>query len=320
MANEWGFGLTTTDFEKTTHDHLLKKVVDTLRGGLVALPRGAVIAADVIGQQGENFTLRAVAIPDLGDAAVTAPLTEGVAPTPVKMSFDYIDWTVQQSGAFTQLTDVAVLEAPFNLPAIASEKVHRLALSDMDAVARAAIAAVAVTSDTGMSLGTDLLLDCVAELQSRNIEPIPGIGFYALLHPNALRGLTGEASLSGYIDVQAQANAGLLTRGAVGQYHGVTFLTSTKFTPDAFGNYPIAFLGKNVLAGGDPNTLSFHYVTGAQFGNELAQVSSVGYKCIFGVKALAFAEENDGSPSNGADVNRVFRISVMTGVSGQLTI
>lgn len=313
MVNSYGYGSDTTGFSSTVHDHIIKDVLQTLRAGLIALPKGAVVPAAVVGQQGEDFTLRTVTYPDIEPTAVTNPLTEGVAPSPLKFGIDYMDWTVAQGGAWGKITDIAQFQSPHNLESIAAQKVKRLAAEWIDSVAQTALATVASSNDTGTALTTSDLLDAKAVLQSRDVEPIPGVGFYCLLHPNALRGLEGEDGLNGYVDVTAQANAGALTAGAVAQYRGVTFLTSTKFT-DTAGVYPVYFLGKDSIAAGDVGTLSFHFVKGAAPGNELDQVSSAGFKAIFGAKPMAVANRADGAGTNGSDVTRIIRIGVASGV------
>ena len=312
MANTYGFGSDTTGFSSTVHDAIQKAILSNLRAGLVALPRGAVVPASVVVQSGENFTLRTIGYPDVDEAAVTDPLTEGVAPSPLLLGIDYMDWTVAQAGAWTKITDIAKYQSPHNLEKVASDKVTRLATEWFDLKARTALATIASSADTAAKLSTANLLDAKATMHGMNIEPISGVGYYCLLHPDALAGLESENGLNDYIDVQAQANAGALTKGAVSQYRGFTFLTSSKFTATE-GVFPVYFLGKDSIAAGDVGTLSFHMVKGAQVGNELDQFHSVGFKAIFGAKPFSMAERTDGAASNDSDTVRVLRIGVATG-------
>jgi len=314
MPNSFGFGSDTTGFSSTIHDHILKDVLDTLRAGLIALPKGAVVPASVVMQSGENFTLRTIAYPDIDTSAVTNPLTEGVAPSPIKLGIDTMDWTVAQGGAWAKVTDIARYQSPHNLEAVAAEKVKRLAAEWIDSVAQTALATISSLDDTGAALTTDDLLNAKATLQSRDVEPIPGVGYYALLHPNALRGLEGESGLTGYVDIQARTKAGEFSKGAVAQYRGITFLVSTKLDATA-GVYPVYFMGANSMAAGDVGTLSFHYVKGAQVGNELDQFHSAGFKAIFGAKPFSVANRADGAGTNGSDVERVVRLGVASGVT-----
>lgn len=314
MPNTFGFGTDTTGFSSTIHDHILKEVVATLRAGLVSMPKGAIVPASIVSQQGENFTLRSTAYPDLAVAAATDPLTEGVAPTALKLGIDTMDWTVTQSGARTVLTDLAQLQSPHDLKAVAADKIARLAADKWDAIGRAALAALSSTNDYGSALTTSILLDMKAAAQSADFEPVPGAGFYCILHPNALRGLEGEDGIAGYTDVTAQVAGGQLTKGAVGQYRGFTFLPSSKFTATS-GVYPVYIVPANSIAAGDVSTTEFVSWSAPGVGNELAQLVGLGFKGIFGAKVLDFSESADGSGTNATSVPRVLRFGVSSGVA-----
>jgi N4-gp56 family major capsid protein len=315
MPNTFGFGTDTTGFSSTVHDDIQKAVVATLRAGLVSLPKGAVVPATIIAQKGTNFTLRSTSYPDLVDTSPTDPLTEGVAPAALKLGIDTLDWTVTQSGGRTVVTDIAQLQSPHNLASVAKEKIARLAAEKIDAIGRAALALVTTTEDRNDVLTSTFLLDMLATAQASNFEPIPGIGFYVATHPYALRGLTGETALNGYIDVQAQADAGALTKGAVGQYRGATFLSSSKFAADGSGIYPVYVMGANSIAAGDLSSMEYIQWTAAGVGNELAQLMGFGFKGILGAKVLSFANTADGAGVNASDVVRVLRFGVATGVA-----
>lgn len=313
MPNTFGFGTDTTGFSSTTHDHILKEVVATLRAGLVSLPKGAVVPAAVIAQRGENFTIRSTSYPDLVDSAGTDPLVEGVAPAALKLGIDIQDWTVAQSGARTTVTDLGQLQSPHNLKAIATDKIKRLAADKFDSYGRAALAALTTTEDFSDVLTSTILLDMKATAQAADLEPIPGVGYYIVCHPLALRGLEGETALNGYTDVTAQADSGSLTKGAVGQYRGMTFLVSSKFTATA-GVYPVYLLSKNSIAAGDIGTMSFHMFEAAGVGNELQQLSGVGFKVIGGAEVLDFSGTADGTGTNSATTARVLRFGVSSGI------
>lgn len=223
----FGWSSTTTNFSNTVHNAIQKAVVDTLRAGLVGLPKGSVIAADLGPMRGENFTLIATEYPDLTTANVTTPLSEGVPPTAVQLGVSTNSFSAQQIGLVTSITDVAAFQSPHNLANVAPDKVARVVAQKIDDLALTALAANGVDKEyTGLILGTSALVDAKAEMNARNIQPVPGVGYYALCHPYALRGLEGETSLNGYTDVQAQADAGKLSAGVVAQYRGFTFLPS----------------------------------------------------------------------------------------------
>lgn len=233
MPNTFGFGTDTTNFSNTVRTRILRNVIDTLRAGLIALPKGAVVPGDLVAQNGETFTLRATEYPDLVDAAVTSPLAEGTPPTAVKLGISTNDWTVAQVGAYTKVTDLAQFQNPHDLERVASDKIARLAVQAIDSLALTAIRAHAVDTRTTAKLSTDALVNAVARLRGKDMEPAADGLFYALCHPFALAGLMKEASLNGWVDAAKHGNPASLTRGTAGDYRGVRFLTSTRITPMA---------------------------------------------------------------------------------------
>lgn len=227
MAFGWSTG--TTNFGNTVHNAIQKAVIDTLRAGLVGLPKGAVIPGILGPMRGENFTIIFSEYPDLPGSVVTANLTEGVPPAAQQLGVSTNSMSATQFGLVTTVTDRAAFQSPHNLAAIAPEKVARTIADYADSAALTAIAAHAIDREyVNGVLSTNALMDAVSEMRKLNVPAIPGVGYYALLHPYALRGLAGEQSLNGYTDVQKQADAGQLSAGVVAQYRGVSFLPSSK--------------------------------------------------------------------------------------------
>jgi hypothetical protein len=317
MPDTFGFGTDTTTFSSTVRDAIQKKVIATLRAGLIALPKGAVAPASVLARVGDNFTLRLSAYPDLdGEAATT--LTEGVPPTPVKLAIDVLDFTVAQQGAFTKVTDLADFQSPHKLNDVAMDKIVRLAKDTIDRLARTALLAHAADYDDsgyGMGLNTSVVLQAKAALRGRDVQPVPGVGYYCVTHPDALYTLENESDLNGYVDVTSQVKAGDITAGAVSQYRGVTFITSTKFAADAVtGTFPAIFLGAESVAFGDVGTLEYHVTQAPDSANPLAQFGTYGFKGILGGKVIAMSETTDGAASTASPVDRVWRADVSSGI------
>jgi N4-gp56 family major capsid protein len=316
MPNTFGFGTDTTGFSSTVHDDIQKAVVETLRAGLVSLPRGAVVPAVIIAQSGTNFTLRSTSYPDLVDTTPTDPLTEGVAPAALKLGIDTQDWTVQQTGARTVVTDIAQLQSPHDLTKVAQEKISRLAAEKIDAIGRAALTALTTTNDYLQVLDSYAVNDMVAIARAADLAPINGVGYYAITHPNVLAGLAKEDGLNGYNDLIAQVGGGdAITKGAVAQYKGLTFLTSTKYTATA-GNYPLFIVSGNSIAAGDISSMEYVPWTAAGVGNELGQLKGFGFKAILGAEVLDLSTTADGAGTNATSVPRVLRFGFQTGVSG----
>jgi len=223
----FGWTTSTANFANLTHNAIQARVISTLRSGLVGLPSGAVVPG-VLGK-GANLTIVFGEYPDLPGSAVTASLGEGVPPAAKLLGISTNSVTATQFGLVTSVTDLASFESPHDLTGIAPEKVARAIADYADSVALTAIAGHAIDREyVNGVLSTTALMDAKAELKARNIEPVPGKGYYALMHPYALSGLEREASLNGYTDVQAQADAGKLSAGVVSQYRGFSFLPSSK--------------------------------------------------------------------------------------------
>jgi len=223
------FGLTTgtTNFSASVTNAIQKALVEQLRAGLNGLPRGAVIPA--VRQKGENYNLVLTDLLDLPGSVVTASLTEGIPPAAQQLGMGTQTITATQFGVVTSVTDRAAMQSPFDLKTTTPAQVAHVVADYMDNVALAAIAAHTIDREyaTG-TLSTTALMDAKGELQNKNVQPIPGVGFYVICNPYALSGLEREASLNGYTDVQAQADAGKLSTGVVSQYRGFTFLPTSK--------------------------------------------------------------------------------------------
>src|SRR5262249_4879262 len=151
--------------------------------------------------RGENFTIVATEYPDLPGSVVTASLTEGTPPAGQVLGVSTNQYNATQFGLVTYVTDRAAFQSPHDLLRIAPEKVARTVADYADNVALTALAGHAIDREYVNSvLGTTSLLDAVHELRQRNVQPTDA-GYYAILHPYALRGLAGESALNGYIDV-----------------------------------------------------------------------------------------------------------------------
>src|SRR4051794_37404955 len=101
----FGWSTATTNFGSTVHNAIQKAVIDTLRAGLVALPKGSVVPGDLGPMRGENFTLIATEYPDLPGSTVTASLTEGVPPATQQLGVSTNSYTATQFGLVTAVTD-----------------------------------------------------------------------------------------------------------------------------------------------------------------------------------------------------------------------
>src|ERR1035437_8268451 len=126
----------TTNFDKTVQVLIQTRLEGLLRFPPVHLLPGNFRAATFV--KGTNRTMRFLAVGDLAaDAAAdmagvspgTAPwLTQGAPPAETELSIGYEEMTSHQAGRVIRLTDVALMESPFDLIATAAERVARDAL------------------------------------------------------------------------------------------------------------------------------------------------------------------------------------------------
>jgi N4-gp56 family major capsid protein len=308
---DWGTSL--SNFSETVQSDIKKDLIQTLRAGLVCLPKGSVIPAVVTAGNGKTFSLTYTAYADFADGAVSS-LTEGTAPTPLKMGLDTQTITVAQKGAWVKTTDIAEFQSPHRLSTLMRQKIARLAATGIDAVALAALDAHGVDNDSNGWLSTGLVVDAVTIMRARNVEPVNGM-YYILCHPYALAGLLQEEGLSGYVDVAARTD---VSAYSVAQYRGVNFITSSRLVADADGNFPCYTLGKDSMAFGDIGTVTFHFFGGTpDSANPLQQLAGAGWKGIVGGAVVSLPESTDGAGSNGAAVPRAYVFSVVDGRSNQ---
>ena len=315
---DFGFTTGTTGFSSTIHDAIQKAVVATLRAGLIALPKGTVVPANLYAQKGENFTLRCTEYPDLEDSTVTNPLTEGVPPSPLKLGVSTLDFTVAQVGAWTSVTDIAAFQSPHDLNSIAVDKIARLAAVTIDTLALEAELDHGVDDVTGSIRTTEIILDAKAQLQNLNVQPVNGY-YYCLCHPFALRGLEGETGINGYVNVSALSDGNTdLSKGVVSEYRGVRFITSSRIPivgGPSSGAYPAIFMGANSIAFGDVSTLQYFRTSAPDSANPLAQFTTASFKGILGGAILDFADQTDGAGNNGASAPRIWTASVLDGLT-----
>ena len=116
-----------------------------------------------------------------------------------------------------------MLQSPHDLKRIAADKIARLAAEKIDLIGQTALAAGATASalgDTSDVLTSTILLDVLAEAESYDFEPVPGVGFYVICHPYALRGLKGETGSTATLDVTARSTPGTSPRAPSGSTVG----------------------------------------------------------------------------------------------------
>lgn len=231
-----------TNFDKTVVTLVNKRLEELLRAPLPHLLPGNFRKAEFV--KGTNNTMRFINIPDMSVVAGTVSagtppwLTEGVAPTSEDLSIGYEEFSAAQAGRVIKLTDVAMMESPFDLLAEAADRIARNALATADKrVAEVLSAGAAVmyaggaTTRAGIPhnspLTGQLVKLAVARLKAADVPTFSDGTYRAIVHPGSTYDLESDTSVGGWIDAQRYAGSEKLFTGEVGRYAGVRFIESS---------------------------------------------------------------------------------------------
>lgn len=241
MANT---NTSTTNFNQTVVALVQKRLEELLRAPLPHVNPENHLGAEFI--KGTNNTMRFINIPDLSvtagtpdHATPTAPwLKEGITPTAEALTIGYEEFSADQAGRVLQLTDLAMMESPFDLMREAADRVARNAIATFDKrVAEVLITGTNVmyangaTSSTTFPLGSSpltgaLVKRAVALLQASAV-PTFADGFYrAYVQPGAVFDLMSDTAVGGWVDAARYGGAQKLLTGELGTYAGVRFISS----------------------------------------------------------------------------------------------
>jgi N4-gp56 family major capsid protein len=304
----------TTNFQVLVQDLVQAKAEQELRGRLVhVLPDQYVPGRFVKGTNQIRFARYA----DLG-SNVTA-LSEGVAPTAQALTISSDAFTATQYGQTLQITDLAQLDSPHDLIAVASERLARQAAESMDKVVRDVLAAgtnVSYAPNINASTGAqtanasrstmtatarltgELVKKTVAALKAANVPTFPDGTYRAIIHPFHEYDLISDTTANGWLEANKYTDNTPLLTGEIGKFAGVRFLVSSNaktFTGASGGAndaniYSAFFMGPDAYTVGDSQTLQAYFTApGGDHSDPLAQVAIAGWKMRFGAKLLDLA-------------------------------
>src|ERR1035437_8766542 len=236
----------TTNFDKTVQVLIQTGLEDLLRFPPVHLLPGNFRPATFV--KGTNGTMRFLAVGDLAaDSAAnllgvtpgTAPwLTQGAPPAETELTVGYEEMTAHQAGRVIRLTDVALMESPFDLVSVAAERIARDALVVADQFVANTLLAGTTRMDPaggataiGSIVTTQLLTAnsirlAVAKLKARNVPPFADGLYRAIIHPYVAYDLISDVEVGGWIDASRYAGSEPLLTGELGRFAGVRFLES----------------------------------------------------------------------------------------------
>lgn len=262
----------TTNYNQTVVALVNKRLEELLRAPLPHLLPGNFRQANFV--KGTNNVMRFINIADMSVVAgTTTPgtppwLTEGVAPTSEDLAIGYEEFSANQAGRVIKLTDVGLMESPFDLLAEAADRVARNAIATADKrVAEVLSAGAQVTYAGGASsratvpsnsaLTGQLVKLTVARLKAAAVPTFEDGTYRAIVHPGSTYDLESDTAVGGWIDAQRYAGSAALFTGEVGRYAGVRFIESPAAVSFAAVNGPtITNVGAAAIAATDNVTIT----------------------------------------------------------------
>lgn len=267
-------------------------------------------------QKGSN-EIRYARYPDLTPLGVADTLTEAGAPAEYDLTVTTESFVPKQYGKVLKISDLAQLDSPHDLIAIASERLARAATESMDNIIRDVInqgtnVMYAGNATTRANVGFDSddnltglgIKKAVAKLKAANV-PTFADGFYrAIIHPGVEFDLLTDTSANGFLEATKYTKSLDLLNGEIGAYAGVRFMVSPNakvFTGAGSQDkdvYSTFLFGPDAYIVGDSQTLQSYFVApGGDHSDPIAQVATLGFKMRFGaiLRGEGTTGEFDGS-------------------------
>jgi hypothetical protein len=265
-------------------------------------------------QKGSN-EIRYARYPDLTPLGIADTLTEAGAPAEYDLTVTTESFIPKQYGKVLKISDLAQLDSPHDLIAIASERLARAATESMDQIIRdvlkqgtnvryaAGRAGRSTLATTDKLTGLEIK-QTVAKLKAANV-PTFADGFYrAIIHPSVEFDLLTDTSANGFLEATKYTKSLDLLNGEIGAYAGVRFMVSPQaatFTGGVGGALTIHstfVFGPDAYIVGDSQTLQSYFVApGGDHSDPIAQVATLGFKMRFGaiLRGEGTTGEFDGS-------------------------
>jgi len=262
----------TTNFNQTVVALVNKRLEELLRAPLPHLLPGNFREASFV--KGTNNVMRFINIADMSVVAgTTTPgtppwLTEGVAPTSEDLAIGYEEFSANQAGRVIKLTDVGLMESPFDLLSEAADRVARNAIATADKRVAEVLSAGAqvtyaggatsrATIPTNSPLTGALVKLTVARLKAAAVPTFADGTYRAIVHPGSTFDLESDTAVGGWVDAQRYAGSQALFTGEVGRYAGVRFIESPAAVSFAAVAGPsITLAGAAAIAATDNVTIS----------------------------------------------------------------
>ena len=230
----------TTNFNQTVVALVNKRLEELLRAPLPHILPGNFREASFV--KGTNNVMRFINIADMSVVAGTPTpgtlpwLNEGAPNTTEDLAIGYEEFSANQAGRVIKLSDIGLMESPFDLLSEAADRIARNAIATADRrVAEVLSAGAQVTYASGTSRATinsnspltgALVKLTVARLKAAAVPTFADGTYRAIVHPGSTFDLESDTAVGGWIDAQRYAGSQALFTGEVGRYAGVRFIES----------------------------------------------------------------------------------------------
>jgi N4-gp56 family major capsid protein len=244
----------TTNFNQTVVALVNKRLEELLRAPLPHLLPGNFREAAFV--KGTNNVMRFINIADMSVVAGTPTpgtlpwLNEGAPNTTEDLAIGYEEFSANQAGRVIKLSDIGLMESPFDLLSEAADRVARNAIATADRRVAEVLSAGAqvtyaggatsrATINSNSALTGALVKLTVARLKAAAVPTFSDGTYRAIVHPGSTFDLESDTAVGGWIDAQRYAGSAALFTGEVGRYAGVRFIESPAAVSFAAVNGPV---------------------------------------------------------------------------------
>ena len=319
-----GFNLQSAGFSRLVQVAIHRSVIENLRAkGAYAIPESLLKLG---AKPGSTFVRRATLWTDV-DPTLTA-LSEGVVPSPKKMSEDDLEVTVIEVGDYIPVFSQAAYQdgGAENLVMQATKKVARMVELAFENLAKSIYTAGTTTlyGGTGNAASADVAAgdvlttamvdELVTQARERDMVPFSD-GLYRIVgHPRLFKPLLTEAGSNGagFVNAAIRGAAGDVAGGVIGDYHGAKFISAGSrgiklagAGTGAIDVYKGIIVGKEALALSDLGSIATFVESGGGPTDPLHQiVATIGFRGFIGGTLVSVANTSDGAGTNDADIQR----------------
>ncbi len=298
----------TTNFDKTVTTLVLRNIAENLRKRAHWLDEGSWLQATQV--PGTNM-LRYIAYGDL--STVAQALTEATPPAEDALTIAYDEFYGAQYGRLVGISDIALMQSPHNLAAVAAERLAFNAIMTLDrSIGEAArdyitapstifahshTARVQLEQASTDYLTMALVRRAVTELRAANVPTFADGTYHAKIHPYAARDLMEESGTAGqWLDVNKYTSTNEIKAGEIGTMHGVKFMETNNGTYIGNGGAASAQIFRTIIYGpgfyafGDFDSIEAYMVRpGGDHTDPLGQKMLMGWKGFWGSQVLDIA-------------------------------